>query len=123
MKPYKFTTLNTTNLRKVANGLCALRGIAACNTQDTPIFVKFYWFKPAGSAEAPTVGTTVPDLTIAVPRADVDLGPSGDLLQAFEAGLVAGDGALFIAVTAAAGDTDTTAVAAGSIVTLFLDGP
>lgn len=121
MKPFKFTTGASTNLTKVSDSLCAVKGLSACNTQGAPIFLKLYWFKASGSATAPTVGTTVPDVTIGIPMADADMGASGVLLQEFSSGLVARDGVLWLAVTAGMVDTDTANVSANSVITLFLE--
>jgi hypothetical protein len=119
----KFTTLNTTNLRQIAQGPCVLRGASLVNTSATPYYLKFYWFKPTASAATPTVGTTIPDLTIAAPPlVNAVLGQPGTLCPSWPEGLTGG-GQLFVAVTAVAADNDTTAVAAGAgIISLILDG-
>lgn len=118
---YKFTTLNTTNLRQVSDGPAAVYGGSFVNTTADAYYVKLYWFKPTASAAAPTVGTTVPDVTIQVPSFDEAAGIGGNLPVAFPFGLMQNSGQLYIAVTGAAGDSDTTAVAAGQgVITLFL---
>lgn len=119
---YKFTTANTTNLRQVAQGPCVVKGASLVNTTADPYYVKLYWFRPTAIAATPTVGTTVPDMTIAVPPLDDTAGQPGTLCPSWPEG-IAGGGQLFVAVTGAAADSDTTAVAAGQgVISLIVDG-
>ena len=112
--PYKFTTANTTNLQPVRAGQTAnLKGIVAVGTAAYEIFVKLYW-----TNTAPTVGTTVPNLTFAVPALGTT---TGGLTASFPDGIT-GNGELWVAVTKLAADTDTTVVVAGDgIITLLVE--
>lgn len=119
---HKFVTTGDTNLRLVnalADSPPKFKGIIAVNTAAYAIFVKLYWFKPTASAPAPTVGTTVPQLTILLPA----LATSGGGVQFQDSdGSVGGDGQLWVAVTKLAADSDTTAVVAGDgIISLLID--
>lgn len=122
-RAFKLTTANTTNLTQVSGGPCVLRGASLVNTTDDPYYVKFYWYTPTNSAPTPTVGTTIPNLTIAAPPLDATAGADGTLCPSWPEG-VTGNGQLFIAVTGAAADSDTTAVASGQgVISLLVDGP
>ena len=123
-RTFKFTTANTTNLRQVAQGPSVFKGGSFVNTTDDPYYVKLYWFQPTASAATPTVGTTIPQMTIAVPPLDVStFGQPGTICPSWPDGINGGQGQLFVAVTGAAGDTDTTAVASGQgVITLLVDG-
>ncbi len=104
----KLTTAGSTNLTKVG-GPQKLKGLIGVNTAAYEIFVKFYWFIPTASAEAPTVGTTVPDMTIGIPA----LGTTTGTVNAYFQDGVMKNGVLYFAVTKLAADTDTTVVVAG----------
>lgn len=102
-------TAATTNatLAKGAGG--NIGGGSITNTSATAM-----WFKLFNLAAAPTVGTSVPVLTIPVPA-----NSTANLSQYIPAqGLRLGTG-LSWCLTAAPAHTDTAAVAAGSIVELF----
>jgi len=115
----KLTTANTTNLTKLKEGQATLKGIAALNTTAAAIFLKFYWFNPTqAAAAAPTVGTTVPDITIELPALGTT---TGNVLQSWPDG-VSKAGELYLAVTNLAADSDNTAVAAGAgIISVFYE--
>jgi hypothetical protein len=114
----KLTTANNTNLTKLKEGQATLKGIAALNTTAAAIFLKFYWFIPSGSNMAPTVGTTVPDITIELPALGTT---TGNVLQSWPDG-VSKAGELWFAVTNLGTDADATAVAAGSgIISVFYE--
>lgn len=117
----KFTTAATTNLAKLADGPITFRGGSFTNGAATAYFVKLYWFLPTDAAPGPTVGTTIPNLTIAVPAVDAAGGP-GNSCPSWPEGVIAGSGNLWVAVTNLVGDADTTAVAAGQGVLSFLLG-
>jgi hypothetical protein len=107
----KLTTANTTNLTKVKDNVPAsLKGIAATNTTAAAIFLKFYWYLPTAAAPLPTVGTTVPDMTIELPALGTT---TGSILQSWPDGIQKA-GQLFFAVTNLAADSDATVVAAGA---------
>lgn len=120
-RPVKFTTANTTNLTKLADGPMVLRGGSFLNTAATVYYVKLYWYLPTDAAPTPTVGTTIPNMTIAVPPLDA-AGGAGSVNPDFPEGIVAGAGNLYAAVTNLSPDTDTTAVAAGQGILTFLLG-
>lgn len=116
---YRLVTANTTNLNQVRSTPAKVKGIIAVNTAAYEIFVKLYWFRPTASATGPTVGTTPPHATIAIPALGTT---TGGVMQSFTEGFQGGDGNLFIAVTKLAADTDTTAVAAGDgLISLLVD--
>lgn len=117
--PFKFTTAATTNLQAVRAGQTAnIKGYSAVNSAAYPIFIKLYWFANTAAASAPTVGTTVPNMTIGV-------NANATLVQGQTEGWpdgITGNGELWVAVTKVAADTDTTAVASGDgIITLLVE--
>jgi hypothetical protein len=114
----KLAATNTTNLTKVKNGYGTLKGIAATNTTAAAVFLKFYWFVPSATAAAPTVGTTVPDITITIPALGTT---TGTVLQSWPDGLSKA-GEFYFAITNLVADNDATAVAAGSaVVSVFFE--
>ena len=111
--PYKFTTTASTNLQPVRAGQSAnFKGISMANVA-TAMYVKLYWFTPTSASTAPTVGTTVPNLTMgfaASVNEKIDWGDG-----------VTGNGQLWLAVTAAAADSDNAVAAAGAVVTILVE--
>jgi hypothetical protein len=111
--PYKFTTTASLNLQKVRDGQTAnLKGFAVANVA-TAIYVKLYWFTPVGTGDGPTVGTTIPNMTLGIAASANDH-------ESFPDGIT-GNGQLWVAVTAAAADTDSANAAAGAVVTLLVE--
>lgn len=109
----RIVVANTTNLTQVKDGAPGvLRSVDAVNTTAAAVFIKFYWYVPTASAQTPTVGTTVPDLTLEIPALGTT---TGNLNRDWASGL-AKSGLLFLAVTNLVADNDSTAVAAGSAV-------
>jgi len=110
---YKFTTGASTNLQVVRAGQTAnVKGYAYVVSAAYPVFVKFYW-----TNAAPTVGTTIPNLTIECPTVST----AGNGVQSIPDGIT-GNGDLWVAITKNAGDSDATAVASGDLIlTLFLE--
>jgi len=106
----KIATANTTNLTKVKDQPANLKGISCLNTSAAAIFLKFYWYIPTPSAPTPTVGTTVPDMTIELPALGTT---TGNVIQSWPDG-ISKAGLLFLAVTNLAADSDATVVAAGA---------
>ena len=102
---FKLTTAASTNLTKIKDGPAVLKGLAAVNTAAYAIFVKFYWFTPTNTASAPTVGTTVPDLTF-------QIAATAGITPAYDNGITK-PGQLYVAVTKLAADNDATVVVAG----------
>jgi hypothetical protein len=120
--PYKFATLGSTNLQVVRAGQTAnLKGIVAVNAAAYEVFVKLYWFAPGevtAGTDSPTVGTTVPELTFAVPALGTT---TGGLNVSFPDGITE-VGNLWVAVTKLGTDADATAVLANdAVVTLLVE--
>jgi hypothetical protein len=110
---YHFTTTASTNLQAVRAGQAGkIKGYSVANVA-TAIYIKFYWFTPTSTAIAPSVGTTVPNLTVGVAA-------SANVSQNFGDGIT-GNGQLWVAVTAAAADTDNANAAAGAIITVLVE--
>lgn len=120
---YKFTTANTNNLQKVGFAPCKLVGASLINTVDAPYYLKLWWFKPTtGGAQLPTVGTTAPDLVIAVPALDPATGADGSVCPSWPNGIDQAGAVLWVACVTGAADSDNTAVAAGQgIVNLLIE--
>lgn len=117
---YKFVTAGSTNLQQVRNGPATFKGLVAVNVAAYEIFVKLYWFVPTASASGPTVGTTSPHLTIAIPALGTTTGGK-EVLPADGIGGNAGN--LWVAVTKLAADSDTTAVSSGDGIISLLVNP
>lgn len=101
--PSNVNSTATTNATLVKGSAGTLYNIGASNTGAAAAFIKLY-----NKATAPTVGTDVPVLVLAVPaggNVDFDLGPMG---HRFSAGIG-------LAITNLAADTDTTAIAASQV--------
>lgn len=114
--PVRLKTGASTNLTFLGRDMNDLFGITAVNTAAYAIFIKAYWFTPgAGSADAPTVGTTVPNATWQV-------GATSGIDLDFGNARTKSNGDLWIAVTKLAADSDTTAVASGDGLITFWIG-
>jgi hypothetical protein len=107
--PYHFTTAASTNLLPIGSADQGgnLKGFSVANVA-TAIYIKLYW-----SNTIPTVGTTVPNMTIGVLA-------SVNVYQAFPDG-VTGNGQMWVAVTGAAADSDSSVAAAGAVITLLVE--
>lgn len=116
--PFSITTGASTNLTKIGTpgGQTAnLKGWNITNTAAYAIFVKLYWSR---DNSVPTVGTTVPTMTITCPAAATSGG--GTTIDLSDG--VTGNGPLWCWITKLAAATDTTATVAGDgIVTLFIE--
>ncbi|MFT3671302.1 hypothetical protein [Aestuariivirga sp.] len=102
------TTSNTnsaasTNATSVKASAGTVYNVTATNINAAIRYLKLY-----NKASAPTVGTDVPVLTIPIPATGSVNLPFGELGKRFATGIA-------FAITAAAADTDTTAVAASEI--------
>jgi len=106
--PYILNSLATTNGALILTGTSGLHAFYATNTGATAAFVKLY-----NKATAPTVGTDVPAMIIPVPAAVAGV-PGVATLPIGHNGFRFALG-LGIAITGAAADADTTAVAAGQV--------
>lgn len=106
--PFFLNSLATTNGALIITGTSSLQSFFATNSGAAVAYVKLY-----NKATAPTVGTDVPEMIIAVPPAvgavigSVEITP-GYIGYRFPLGLG-------IAITGLLADTDTTAVAAGQV--------
>ena len=106
--PYFLNSAATTNGALIIAGTSGLTSLYATNIGATAAFVKLY-----NKATAPVVGTDIPEMVIPIPAANAGFpgvaSPNlGFITLRFPLGLG-------IAVTGAAPDTDTTAVAAGQV--------
>jgi hypothetical protein len=93
----------TTNATSVKNSAGTAYSVTASNTGASPAYVKLY-----NKASAPTVGTDVPVLTMAIPASgtvNVSFGSQG---HRFATGIA-------LAITNGAADSDTAAVAAAQV--------
>jgi hypothetical protein len=108
--PYHFTTAASTNLQTVRAGQTAnLKGYEIM-PPATAIFIKLYWML---GGVAPTVGTTVPNLTIGTIA-------STPKSQSFPDGIT-GNGQLWVAVTGAVSDGDSSNATAAGVITLLVE--
>lgn len=111
--PFQYTTTASTNLTTVRGGgslAAKLKGYALYNNTGTTYYVKLWW---GANGATPTVGTTVPHLTIASTTAT-------GAVQSFPDGIT-NNGQLYMWVTASAAATDTTATSAGGLITLLVE--
>jgi hypothetical protein len=108
--PLKLATAATTNLTLLKGGQNVdLIGVLGVNTSAYEIFVKFYLGSNSQTPAAPTVGTTVPNLTLAIPA----LGTTTGVGNYYWSDGIAMAGPCYFAVTKLAADSDTTVVVAG----------
>ena len=96
-------SVGSTNAAFIKNAAGTIYNIIASNTNAATRYVKFY-----NKASAPTVGTDVPVLTIAVPTNGTVQANMGVLGHRFATGIA-------IAITTGAADSDTGAVAANEV--------
>lgn len=106
--PYFVNSLATTNGALILTGTSGLSAFYATNIGATAAFVKLY-----NKATAPTVGTDIPEMIVAVPAAVSGVPGVAELTPGFNAYRFALG--LGIAITGAVADSDTTAVAAGQV--------
>lgn len=106
--PYFVNSAATTNGALILTGTSGLQAFYATNIGATAAFVKLY-----NKATAPTVGTDVPEMIIAVPAAVAGVPGAVEITPGFNGYRFALG--LGIAITGAVADTDTTAVAAGQV--------
>ena len=98
-----------TNGQLVVAGTISLQSLYATNIGATDAYIKLY-----NKATAPVVGTDVPAMIIPVPAASAGGVPGVAQLSPNLAGYRFALG-LGLAITGAAADTDTTAIAAGQV--------
>lgn len=109
----KINTANSTNLTKLKDNAANFKGFLINNPSGAAVFVKLYWFIPTAAAAAPTVGTTVPDITIQV-------GTIGSDHESFPDGITKA-GELWLATTLLVTDADATAAPAGVLISIFYE--
>jgi hypothetical protein len=106
--PYFVNSAATTNGALILTGTSGLQAFYATNIGATAAFVKLY-----NKATAPTVGTDVPEMIIAVPAAVAGVPGAAEITPGFNGYRFALG--LGIAITGAVADSDTTAVAANQV--------
>lgn len=106
--PYFLNSAATTNGALILTGTSGLQSFYATNNGASIAYVKLY-----NKATAPTVGTDIPEMIIAVPAAVGGVIGTATLPIGFNGFRFALG--LGIAVTGALADADTTAVAAGQV--------
>jgi hypothetical protein len=93
-----------------------LKGWTIVNVNAADRFIKFYWGAPgtfSSSGDKPTVGTDIPKITVGVAAPSTTVTP-GYTSASFPDG-IRGAGQLWVAITALAADSDTTAVSSGDV--------
>ena len=113
----RLVTGTTTNLTLLSPSPAAiLEGLIGTNSAAYAIFVKFYWFDASlQAATKPTVGTTLPAITVGIPAATT-------LPFYFGKDGLYNKGDLWVAVTKLVADTDTTVTVAGDGLITFMLG-
>jgi len=106
--PYFVNSAASTNGALILTGSSGLTAFYASNTGAGAAYVKLY-----NKATAPTVGTDVPEMVIPIPAAVSGVPGTYALPMGFNSFRFALG--LGIAITGAAADNDTTAVAAGQV--------
>jgi hypothetical protein len=106
--PLIINSAASTNGQLVLTGSSGLHALFATNTGATVAFVKLY-----NKATAPTVGTDVPAMIVTVPAAVAGVPGEKEITPGFSGYRFALG--LGLAITGAAADSDTTAVAAGQV--------
>lgn len=101
--PSNISSAATTNATSVKATAGTVYSITVSNTGAAAAYVKLY-----NKASAPTVGTDVPVLTIAVPASGMVNVPFGSMGHRFATGIA-------LAITNGAADSDTAAVAANQV--------
>lgn len=120
---FHFTTLASTApvpVGQTGAPMSSITGYEMVNTAATAMFVKFYWGNKnsfSGGNDVPTVGTDVPALTVAL-AAGASTTPARSALTWTQDVAPRGNGALFMAVTGAQADTDTSVPAAGAVISV-----
>jgi len=106
--PLIINSAASTNGQLVLTGSSGLQAFFASNTGATAAYVKLY-----NKATAPTVGTDVPAMIVTVPAAVAGVPGEKQIIPGFSGYRFALG--LGLAITGAAADADTTAVAAGQV--------
>lgn len=121
-RTFHFTTVANTNPVPIANlgTNAAITGYVMSNVAATAIFAKFYWGNAnsfSSAKDVPTVGTDIPALTVPL-AAGTATAPGVAALTWTSDAAPRGNGMLFVAFTGAQADSDTTAPAAGALVSV-----
>lgn len=101
--PFVLNSAATTNATSIKTTSGVVYAITCSNSGGAAAFVKLY-----NKASAPTVGTDVPVITLAVPSSGIVSPNMGDLGHKFSTGIA-------LAITNLVADSDTTAVAANQV--------
>jgi hypothetical protein len=110
-RSFHATTGTGTVAGTLINGASDLLAVVATSVETTPFYLKFWW--SGNSNLAPTIGTTIPKLTLAVPVAGVNFHLNFPLNNG---------GLLYFWASTNAADTDATALAVGGdVVTVVFD--
>lgn len=116
---FHLTSANTINLTQIGNSPAQLTGYDIVNTSTTTdAFVKFWWGNAnsfANGSDKPTLGTDIPNITIAVPDGAANAPYTQQCYFGNESGPMM-PGNLFMATTANASDTDNTAIGSGQLI-------
>ncbi len=105
---FRVVAQNTTNLNQVTGTQGNFAGLQIVNTTAAIIYVKLY-----DSTNTPTIGTTLPKLTFQVAASSsLFVNPTEPI--AFQ-------NAIWLATTANAVDSDTTAIGSGPILQVFYE--
>jgi hypothetical protein len=110
-RSYHVTTGTGAVAATLINGASDYLGIVVATAETTPFYIKLWW--SGNTNVAPTVGTTIPKLTIEVPTT----GLSSHLSFPLNNG-----GLLYWWASTNAADTDSTAlVVGGDVITIIFD--
>ena len=121
-RTFHFTTTASTSPVPVGNaGTDAMiTGYEMSNVAATAMFVKFYWGNNtnfSSSNDVPTVGTDTPAWTVPLPSGSTTA-PARVYMSWPQDSGPRGKGVLFMAVTGAQADSDTSNPAAGAVISV-----
>ena len=110
-RSYHASTVTTAVTATLINGASDFLGVAATSSETTPYYIKFWW--SGNTNVAPTVGTTIPKLTIAVPTTGLSFHLNFPLNNG---------GLLYWWASTNPADTDSTVlVVGGDVITVIFD--
>jgi hypothetical protein len=88
-----------------------IHGVIATSAETGPYFVKFWWGTSQSASPIPSIGTTVPNFTMAITTA------APGFVCSIPIHAIA---PVYWAATGNAGDTDDTALAGGDVINILL---
>lgn len=110
-RSYHASTTTGTAVGTLVYGASDFLGVAVTSAETTPFYLKLWW--SGNTNVAPTIGTTIPKITLAVPTAGLNFHLSFPLNNG---------GLLYWWASTNAADTDSTAlVVGGDVVTIIFD--